>query len=58
MGRTLKEYSTVSLKAEDLDGQIDFRKIFGRNGPVHIEVGCGNRGRVRERYFCCQSGEG
>jgi len=41
MGRTLKEYSTVSLKAEDLEGKIDFARIFGRNGPVHIEVGGG-----------------
>ena len=41
MGRTLKEYSTVSLRCEDLEGKIDFARIFGRNGPVHIEVGCG-----------------
>jgi tRNA (guanine-N7-)-methyltransferase len=41
MARTLKEYPTVSLKVEDLDGRIDFVRIFGRSGPVHIEIGTG-----------------
>ena len=41
MARTLKDYPSVSLKAEDLDGKIDFFQIFGRAGPVHIEIGCG-----------------
>ena len=41
MVRKLKEYSEVSLRCEDLEGKIDFAKIFGRSGPVHIEVGCG-----------------
>lgn len=41
MTRTLKNYSSVALESEDLDGKIDFDRIFGRSGPVHIEVGSG-----------------
>jgi tRNA (guanine-N7-)-methyltransferase len=41
MARTLKEYSSVLLKAEDIDSRIDFVRIFGRGGPVHIEIGSG-----------------
>jgi tRNA (guanine-N7-)-methyltransferase len=41
MARTLKEYPSVSLKIEDLEGGTDFVRIFGRTGPVHIEVGTG-----------------
>jgi tRNA (guanine-N7-)-methyltransferase len=41
MARTLKEYPSVSLEIEDIDTRIDFVKIFGRRGPVHIEIGSG-----------------
>lgn len=41
MRRELKEYGEVGLPAEDLGGQIDFARIFGRPGPVHIEIGSG-----------------
>ena len=41
MARTLKAYASVSVKAEDLDGQPDFSRIFGRGGPVHVEIGTG-----------------
>jgi tRNA (guanine-N7-)-methyltransferase len=41
MARTLHEYPSVSLACEDLAGGIDFVRIFGRSGPVHIEVGSG-----------------
>jgi len=41
MARVLKDYPNVSLKPEDLDGKIDFVKILGRSGPVHIEIGSG-----------------
>jgi tRNA (guanine-N7-)-methyltransferase len=41
MARTLKDYPEVSLKPEDLDGKIDFVRIFGRSGPVHLEIGIG-----------------
>lgn len=39
--RVLKNYEWVSLRAEDLNGKADFAKIFGRKGPVHIEIGSG-----------------
>ena len=41
MARILKEYHSVSLKLEDLDGKTDFAKIFGRSAPVHVEIGSG-----------------
>ncbi len=41
MGRALKDYPAVSLKIEDLDGKIDFARIFGRTATVHIEIGSG-----------------
>jgi len=48
MARILKEYPSVvlrkeslRLKPENLDGKIDFVRVFGRVGPVHIEVGAG-----------------
>ena len=44
MSRVLKDYSSVALRPEDLDGKIDFIRIFGRKAPVHIEVGTGKAG--------------
>lgn len=41
MARSLQDYPGISLKAEGLDGKIDFVRIFGRPGPVHIEIGSG-----------------
>lgn len=41
MARRLKDYPEISLKPEDFDGKIDLFQIFGRRGPVHIEVGSG-----------------
>jgi tRNA (guanine-N7-)-methyltransferase len=41
MARILQDYPGISLKADDLDGKIDFVRIFGRPGPVHIEIGSG-----------------
>ncbi len=41
MARILKEYPSVLLKPENLDGKIDFVRVFGRACPVHIEVGAG-----------------
>jgi len=41
MARTLKDYSEISLKPEDFDGKMDFDRIFGRHGPVHVEIGSG-----------------
>jgi len=41
MARKLKDYPSVALKPEDLDGPIDLVQIFGRPGPVHVEIGTG-----------------
>jgi tRNA (guanine-N7-)-methyltransferase len=41
MSRILKDYPAISLKPEDLNGKIDFNRIFGRHGPIHIEIGSG-----------------
>jgi tRNA (guanine-N7-)-methyltransferase len=41
MTRILKEYPSVALKPEDSDGKVDFVRLFGRPGPVHIEIGSG-----------------
>lgn len=42
MARILKDYPNISLDYENLDKPINFEKIFGRGGPVHIEIGSGN----------------
>ena len=41
MKRILKEYPEISLKAEILEGTVDFAGLFGRSGPVQIEIGSG-----------------
>jgi tRNA (guanine-N7-)-methyltransferase len=48
MARRIRDYPSVALrkeslglKPEDVDGKIDFVQIFGRSGPVHIEIGTG-----------------
>ena len=41
MARTLRDYPEISLKPENLDGKIDFVRLFGRPGAVHIEIGSG-----------------
>jgi len=41
MARILKDYEAVSLKIENLNGKIDFVRIFGRPTPVNIEIGSG-----------------
>jgi len=41
MRRTLKDYPEISLRPEDLDGKIDFVRLFGRSAPIHIEIGTG-----------------
>ena len=41
MARILKDYPNVSLTEKNLDGKIDFVQLFGRSGPVHIEIGTG-----------------
>jgi len=41
MNKVLKDYPSVSLKPEDLAERLDFGDIFGRDCPVHVEVGSG-----------------
>ena len=41
MARILRHWPQVSLRAEDLSGEIDFVHVFGRSGAVHIEIGTG-----------------
>jgi tRNA (guanine-N7-)-methyltransferase len=41
MSRILNDYPEISINPEDLNGKIDFIRIFGRNAPVHIEIGSG-----------------
>lgn len=41
MGRPYREYETIVLRPEELEGRVDFIRIFGRNAPTHIEVGSG-----------------
>lgn len=44
MARTLNEYSSVALNLENLQTKIDFAQVFGRAGPLHIEIGTGKAG--------------
>lgn len=39
--RVIRDYPEISLKPNDVSGRLDFEDIFGRKGPVHIEVGSG-----------------
>ncbi|MHC4123009.1 MAG: tRNA (guanosine(46)-N7)-methyltransferase TrmB [Planctomycetota bacterium] len=41
MARRLRVYPSVSISPENLKGDIDFVRVFGRCGPVHIEIGSG-----------------
>ncbi len=41
MRQKLNEYPDVVLRPEDFGSPLDFTQVFGRAGPVHIEVGSG-----------------
>ena len=41
MARKLQKYADISLIAEELSKPVDFEKVFGRSGPVEIEIGSG-----------------
>jgi tRNA (guanine-N7-)-methyltransferase len=41
MARILKDFPSISLKADVLTDKVDFSQIFGRSAPVHIEIGSG-----------------
>lgn len=39
--RKLQDYPNISIQPESLDGRLDFTTLFGRSGPVEIEIGSG-----------------
>ena len=39
--KQLRGFSNIALLPADIEGKIDFSKIFGRKAAVHIEVGSG-----------------
>lgn len=39
--RKIKDYPRISFDSDNLEDMIDFEDIFGRGGPVHIEIGSG-----------------
>src|SRR5512137_837050 len=41
MRRELREYAEVALSVAEGGDQLDFVRIFGRTGPVHMEIGSG-----------------
>lgn len=41
MRRKPQEYTNIALKLDNLNAKIDFTQIFGRPGPVHVEIGSG-----------------
>lgn len=41
MRRIIKEYDTMVLRPEDFSGRVNWGQIFGRRGPVHLEIGSG-----------------
>lgn len=42
MARILRDYPHISLIEKNLGDTVDFVQIFGREAPVHIEIGSGN----------------
>ena len=41
MARILRDYPSVAIRPQELDGRTGFARLFGRDKPVHIEIGCG-----------------
>ena len=41
MARKLQNYPEISLNEYDFQDKIDFDKLFGRTGAIHIEIGSG-----------------
>jgi tRNA (guanine-N7-)-methyltransferase len=39
--KELKDYTSVVLNLEELSDKLDFTQVFGRRGPVHVEIGSG-----------------
>ncbi len=51
--RIINDYEHISIDPQMLDGPVNFADIFGRPGPIHIEIGSGkgsfllSQGRAR-----------
>ena len=51
--RIINNYEHISIDPQMLDGPVNFAHIFGRGGPIHIEIGSGkgtfllSQGRAR-----------
>jgi tRNA (guanine-N7-)-methyltransferase len=41
MAHRLKDYPSVSLLPEQVQGKLNFSTLFGRCAPVHLEIGSG-----------------
>jgi len=41
MKRQLQDYTEVALAWDEGGGRLDWPRIFGRAGPVHLEIGAG-----------------
>lgn len=41
MKKELKDYTNIVLNLEELSDKIDFAQVFGRRGPIHVEIGSG-----------------
>jgi tRNA (guanine-N7-)-methyltransferase len=41
MSRELKKFPNLTFDPQGVVGRVNFVDIFGRNGPVHIEIGSG-----------------
>ena len=39
--RIINDYEHISIDPQMLDGPVNFAHIFGRPGPIHIEIGSG-----------------
>jgi tRNA (guanine-N7-)-methyltransferase len=39
--RAIEDFPKIALNPEMLGGKVNFDLIFGRSGPVHVEIGCG-----------------
>jgi len=57
MARILKDYSSVALKPEDLDGKIDFAMIFGRPGTIRIATNHADYFQQIEKLLAAQGGK-
>ena len=39
--KQIKEYPLFSIDPAGVDGPVDWADLFGREGPVHVEIGSG-----------------